>query len=510
MVLNLFMTMATEIKIVLSGPGSGKTTGMINEVVSKLPFLKPNCYIAVITYTNAATENIRLELSRKLLIPSNLFIGTIHSFINRFIVIPYASLFEICPSEMCFIENIDCKPEWRNFNNKKARDKGVISYDQIEWIAEKILYGGTFRRDDLQIRIKKESGNAVSKVISYRLQGIFVDEYQDATITQHKIFKKIILTGYTEYFYCVGDSEQYIYGFTYGKKGKKQPNFTAIPIKEFERAKNVIPKIIKDNYRSSFEIVEFLNKFSNIKQTPCTSFTKKIPVFYIKETNVNKIILSFRKLCGLYGLGNYKKFFLAYSQKTLNPMKSNSVYGITNNVIRHNLILLEILRYISGVLGVSQKKICEIKSIDQFEFRKIGFKILELIKKQPDIIQSEINNNIISMLGMKILKNHKCEDMLERIKNSYIGSEQNGKDCFTTIHKAKGLEACSVLVIAETAKKLENWLEVNKDVRENDNSDQCRIGFVAYSRAKQLLCLSCCEDFKYLKERINMLGIKII
>ena len=46
----------------------------------------------VVTYTNSATKNIKKRLGKRIAIPPNLFIGTIHSFLNRFIVIPYSSL----------------------------------------------------------------------------------------------------------------------------------------------------------------------------------------------------------------------------------------------------------------------------------------------------------------------------------------------------------------------------------------------------------------------------------
>jgi len=128
----------TENKLVLSGPGSGKTTGMIDEIIEKIVSLKPCQYMAVITYTNAATENIKEQLDKKIPIPHNLFIGTIHSFLNRFIVIPYAPLLNVCPSDMCYIDEIAVNDtRLRNLVNKQARDKGIITYDQIEWIARK-------------------------------------------------------------------------------------------------------------------------------------------------------------------------------------------------------------------------------------------------------------------------------------------------------------------------------------------------------------------------------------
>ena len=493
-------------KLILSGPGSGKTTNMIDEIITKLSFLKPNRYMAIITYTNAATEDIRSKLSKKIFIPSNLFIGTIHSFLNRFILMPYAPLFGICPYEMCFIDELSVSDtKYKNYIVKKARDRGIISYDQIEWISNKIICGGKIS----DITITKKSSDLIIQAISNRLQFIFVDEYQDANIAQHEIFKSIILKGKTDYFYCVGDCEQYIYGFTYYYKNMKQPKFNKIPIKEFENDKNIIKETIKENYRSSDKIVKFLNNFSLIEQIAQKKYSKEIPVYFIEETKIEKIVSHFKELCEQYGIGDQTKFYLSYSSSTFDNLILSEVNKITNKRVRNNAILAEILRYISSILGVSQKKLCEFKNISQIEFRKIGCKILEIIKKQPDISQKEINNTIASIFEMKIEKLCDGKDLIEKI-NSHFENKKIVNDYFTTIHKAKGLEAEAVLAVAETNTKFEKWLETNRDLRETDNTDQCRIGFVAFSRAKQLLCLACCNDLGSMKEKLNVLSVETI
>lgn len=42
--------------LVIAGPGAGKTTNMVVEIINCLPYLAPSRFMAVITYTNAATE----------------------------------------------------------------------------------------------------------------------------------------------------------------------------------------------------------------------------------------------------------------------------------------------------------------------------------------------------------------------------------------------------------------------------------------------------------------------
>ena len=83
---------AVKPTLVIAGPGAGKTHGMVDEIIKVLPNLEKHRYMIVITYTNSATQNIKKRLSKRISIPPNLFIGTTHSFLNKFIVIPYSSI----------------------------------------------------------------------------------------------------------------------------------------------------------------------------------------------------------------------------------------------------------------------------------------------------------------------------------------------------------------------------------------------------------------------------------
>ena len=81
----------------------------------------------------------------------------------------------------------------------------------------------------------------------------------------------------------------------------------------------------------------------------------------------------------------------------------------------------------------------------------------------------------------------------------------------SSIHKAKGLEASGVLVIAKTKSELMKWLEVDFNERAKDKQDLCRLGFVAFSRAKDFLCLSCLQSIdSEVKTKLAQLNIEII
>jgi superfamily I DNA/RNA helicase len=61
----------------------------------------------------------------------------------------------------------------------------------------------------------------------------------------------------------------------------------------------------------------------------------------------------------------------------------------------------------------------------------------------------------------------------------------------SSIHCAKGLEADAVLVVATTPLELTKWLPVDRAARAADEQATCRVGYVAFTRAREMLCLAC-------------------
>lgn len=76
--------------VTLAGPGAGKTTDLIQQIVKVIPNVSVNREIAVITYTNASANDLREKLMEKMSIPKNLFVGTIHSFLFKYYIQPFA------------------------------------------------------------------------------------------------------------------------------------------------------------------------------------------------------------------------------------------------------------------------------------------------------------------------------------------------------------------------------------------------------------------------------------
>lgn len=505
----------TKVKRVIAGPGSGKTTGLVKEVIKTLPELKNNRFLAVITYTNAATDKIRLELAKSIRIPPNLFIGTIHSFLDKFVLIPHAEKLGIIPADISFIEDLKPNdPKFRNAAVKKARDKGIITYEQIEWISEKIVCGGKISVNTSIVDITKSLSARHSEIISKRLQFVFVDEYQDATIPQHNIFESLIKSGYIETFYCVGDPEQYIYGFTYKQKSIKKPKFLDIPIHKIQNIDGVISEDCSDNHRSSGRIVTLLNNFSKLKQRiPEASSDEEnsIPTYFVNITDESGITNKFAELCQRHGLSACTKFFLSYANSTITNNNLVDIETVINPTLSSERLASECLRLVCAITCKSQKNICAEKNLTQIGFRKIAIALLKKIKLNPSISESDFENILINEYGIskKVIDHADNHNgiMIKKLFSSVKSTTISSTDIKSTIHKSKGLEAEAVLVIAKTRKELQKWLETDESLRAADSEDVCRLGFVAFSRAKNMLCLACLEDTSILNTNLTNLGL---
>jgi DNA helicase-2/ATP-dependent DNA helicase PcrA len=90
-----------------------------------------------------------------------------------------------------------------------------------------------------------------------------------------------------------------------------------------------------------------------------------------------------------------------------------------------------------------------------------------------------------------------------------IKLSQYPESCYSSIHSAKGLEATSVLVIAYSNNELKKWLDF--EAANNELDDDFRLGYVAFSRARDMLCIACLEQISQdLVKKLKSLNIVFI
>lgn len=75
--------------IINASPGTGKTKTLVSRALHKIESIPKYKKVALITYTNAGTDEISIRLVNK----ENAFIGTIHRFCLQFILRPYSWIY---------------------------------------------------------------------------------------------------------------------------------------------------------------------------------------------------------------------------------------------------------------------------------------------------------------------------------------------------------------------------------------------------------------------------------
>jgi len=496
--------------LVIAGPGAGKTTSLVKKVKEILGDLSENPYQfgAVITYTNAAAEEIRQRLQRDMTIPSNVFIGTTHQFLIRFIVQPYGHLANL-PQEKLYIDAVKMTTQMNNVFKQMATEKkiaeslsqrGIIIYDKILEIADRLV-----------------SQPKVCKLISERIKYLFIDEYQDAQLLQHQVFEKIYEQGNTN-LYCIGDPLQSIYGFSYANsqlltKPPKPESFGDAPIQRFKSHANCNLNYIRDNHRSSCDIVALINLYTFKVDLAQTSVNGDVnvdaPIIFINCNTLSDIADNFNRLVEEYEAtvedGKLHKLFLAKDWKHFDGLSdSHEVSELDYGSHTINNQFQEMKQCVLGALGLLRKDIIEFSSKQTHFEKRLSWRLFclqtlsEIKANQIDDVKTYIQQEFEKKYQKPIPHAHNADEKNTSIKSTAEklcrSAKQKTSDSFySSVHSAKGLEATCVLVYTNTANQLEKWL----DFENVDNDDDgFRLGYVAFSRARKILCIACRETPK--------------
>ncbi len=226
--------------VVLAGPGSGKTKVLTTKMARMLAEdVRPPRGIACITFNNQCVKELKKRLG-KLGIEegSRAFIGTVHSFCFREVVIPYAKLGGISlpdplkvapPSEQERLFGVAVNTVTGNYVRttfdkfrRTVLDRTseewtgndryaplVTKYEQLLADAGKIDFDGMALTGLALIK----NHTWVRNALKAKYPILVVDEYQDLGIPLHQIVLHLCAEGGMRLF-AVGDPDQSIYGFT--------------------------------------------------------------------------------------------------------------------------------------------------------------------------------------------------------------------------------------------------------------------------------------------------------
>ncbi|BBI32921.1 UvrD-helicase domain-containing protein [Cohnella abietis] len=526
---------------VSAGPGAGKTHWLIEHIKNVLHHstrLGKTRKVVCITYTNIAVETI---LDRLGTTAAQVEVATIHSFLYKHIVKPYASflvadynlnLAAMDGHDETILSNYSFLKEWKD-RTKQQRitdDKLIVdAFKAAKWkfdSSDNLIIKTDYPRKVGVYSIKNDSyfeykrmtwekgiihhddvlffsyqlvkmHPFILKVLQSKFPYFFVDEFQDTNPIQVAILE---LIGVRETIVgIIGDRAQSIYGF----QGAEPSQFHSFTLDE------IVDYVMEDNRRSTNQIIDILNTVRlDIKQNKYKNEEGDKPTIIVGEM-----------------LASLKK---AKEMSNNEPVNSLSRINITSNVMKKEISgtifndkLIEELtakdtptssnKYRSKVVAACLKAtefaregkykyaIKELEQIskdehDKHKRRKVALShICLLLSKYNEfkdqslfdfysVVKSNIKADISKLANgaaKTFYEGHSYQELALCVKIDEDISRHK------TIHKSKGDEFNNVLVVLRDESDIEFLLSPNL----NDKEEQ-RINYVAISRAIKRLYIN--------------------
>jgi len=529
--------------VVRACPGSGKTYCVAARLADKMQNWPLNHQgIVAISFTNAAWQEIERQVithfNIEKPIPYPHFLGTIDSFINRFIFLPFGHLVMGCRNrpvlvgephgpwsgksfsdsffpnltydingELYAINKKIMPPCWKNNRyiiptKKRWQKAGYANQDDANYFGMRIL----------------ESYPSVAKSIVHRFPLFMVDEAQDTSEIQMRIIDLLIDNG-LEDIMLVGDPDQAIFEWHTAK-----PQLFIDKYNEWKE--NSI--LLNENRRSSQHICNVTCRLSSLEGTS-TAINEEvkectfIPVVRTYDLdNTKALIDDFTSLCSEFDINvTPEQVAVIYRSKNLfntimgiNEINYGNLPWITdspyskdfakgkylacNGDVRTGFKLIEnaIVKIQTGSCYCSAKDVeCIIDKYGFINFRKYIYGILQILPKTDCTIGEWTDGANAAFQDKKInleLKINTSQrelgfDELFGVDNKQI-TESDYR--IGTIHSVKGETFEAVLVILKKkgiGRYYKTLLRENVSISDNE---ELRIVYVGITRPRQLLVIA--------------------
>lgn len=551
--------------VVKACPGSGKTACVSERLFRFIEeWDDPNTGIAVLSFTKVALEEISKnyeEKSGNSKVPYPHYVGTLDSFINKFIFLPHSHLVMGYDKKPTFVG----KPysHWSGSNDYDkffdkltfSKDGGLdrkLTPDHI-FPSNKNAMGGIKSH---KIKLIRESGLVtqsdadyyamlilqkfpeIAKYIATRFPYLIIDEAQDTSEIHMEIIDLLISNGLNNVI-LVGDPEQAIFEWNDAK-----PSLFDYKYEKWEN-----DSIILDtNFRSSNSICKFISKLSELDNiTSGNSIENISPTIIGYSNNLEDIIDTFLNDCDKNGISRPKDSVavLFRGNNDISKLKNKKTYyldgifkgkdykriSITKDIINGKFLwdnknLFEGFNYLEKAFiklkydatdNIEEKIREEIRFCGICNHRENVYNFIKLfpeirnnqniqdwINKSNEILSdygSDFSLNVLGRKGGEVLSDFLTFDMV------FVESISNERDYYLgTIHSVKGESYDAVLVILNSRFSNEkNYVNMLNDGDSLKNSEGLRVVYVAITRPRKLLRIAVPkDDLLEWKKHFNM------
>ncbi|ENU31353.1 hypothetical protein F991_00823 [Acinetobacter sp. CIP-A165] len=525
---------------VSAGPGAGKTHWLVEHIRNVLHHsnrLGKVRKIACITYTNIAVETILNRLGTS---ATQVDVSTIHSFLYRHILKPYAFL--IADEYGLDYSKLDGHDElnhshskisnWLKSTSQQSLLKGkaniLKALDTIQWQmtdSGELFLGLPINKTYLgkvtNISIKKNSyieyrkehwklGNIhhddvlffsyqliekypfILEVVRAKFPYFFIDEFQDCNPIQLSIIEKIAET--ETIVGCIGDPAQSIYKF----QGAELGLFLSFSLNGMSHY-----QILKNN-RSTIKIIKVLNFIrSDLTQEPVREVDGENPCLIVGSTKNS--IQEVRKLCvdeDFYTLSRDNITAKALQNELDNTFNIDNLFESLSEIDSDRDRKQAVCSSIKAIELVREKKFKDaFKELEKI-FPRSHYNIsisIEYISTLIGEYDSYKNENLINFIEIiqKLFHSRLTKVSRGKVKEFYENTLYNQLSvCINipddmslnkTIHKSKGDEFNNVLLVLKSEQELDFILSPQLA---DPKAEEHRILYVAISRAKNRLFIS--------------------
>lgn len=440
--------------VITACPGSGKTTIMVNKIRNELPILKDYQGVIAITFTVKASQELEKRCKSGGFNLKSSFIGTIDHFVLSEIIYPFANR---------VFGHTEHKLECKKYNDIEDRFKSSLpdlednetilttsDYESYQFEFLSHYQNGFILLEAVGVIANHilSTSIACQRYIVAKYTSIYLDEYQDSSEPQHKLFLNLLSLGLRAT--AVGDEKQSIYEWR-GSSSKYIRELVNLTDK-FEH------HVVDINHRCHPSIVNYANRLyhNNSKLL----YTEEMRVYrrcfegtQIDLVNqLNSYIPQTAKNFNIENLSNIA--ILVRNNRSLNYLINNltlplRVYkddDLTLINTGHALLYKGLLKYyfdpkclVNDIFEINRFK----SSLTTSEFNNVRKLINELRNKSELVLVDSLKNVVSGLTGtvgseqeLQALNNILESD---EDKNQYKPSSTEELQVMT-LHKSKGLE----------------------------------------------------------------------